>query len=386
MKTVLLSAPVLVSSGYSVHARQVARFLLENMPAQNISIDPVRWGNCSWIIDENRYNGLIGKIMQRTGPLEKKADVQISLKLPNEVDFTKADKNILISAMVETDKCNPKWVEEANKMDLVIAPSKHALESLTNTGNLITRSCVIPESFPDCLSNGTYKIPDLNFETDFNFLLVAQLTSTDAFEDRKNILFTIKWLCELFANNKDVGIVLKTNGSSSSIIDRNYCEVVVKQLLSEVRKGPYPKLHFLHGDMTEEEVCGLYNHPKIKALVCASRGEGFNLPALEAAASGLPVIATGWSAHTEFLNLGKYIKFDYKLVNVPQKKIDNHIFMPGSKWAEVDEQDFKRKIGKFKESFNTPKEWAMDLQKKIHQKYSFSEISKQYKQILSEYL
>jgi len=45
--------------------------------------------------------------------------------------------------------------------------------------------------------------------------------------------------------------------------------------------------------------------PQVKALVALTRGEGYGLPILEAAASGLPVIATGWSGHMDFLKLGK---------------------------------------------------------------------------------
>jgi hypothetical protein len=53
--------------------------------------------------------------------------------------------------------------------------------------------------------------------------------------------------------------------------------------------------------MSEGEMTSLYTHPKVKALVSLSHGEGFGLPLFEAAGLGLPVITTEWSGHTDFM-------------------------------------------------------------------------------------
>jgi len=61
------------------------------------------------------------------------------------------------------------------------------------------------------------------------------------------------------------------------------------------------KVYLLHGDMSEAEMHSLYKHPKIKSMICLSHGEGFGLPLFEAAYSGLPIIAPGWSGQCDFL-------------------------------------------------------------------------------------
>ena len=132
-------------------------------------------------------------------------------------------------------------------------------------------------------------------------------------------------MCESFANDPDVGIVLKTNSGKGTKIDRNVTLRVVNQVISEIRKGPYPRIHLVHGNLTSEEVAGIYKHPKIKALVALTRGEGFGLPILEAAASGLPIIATPWSGHMDFLSRGKFIPVEYSLQEIPGSRIDNKI-------------------------------------------------------------
>jgi hypothetical protein len=52
--------------------------------------------------------------------------------------------------------------------------------------------------------------------------------------------------------------------------------------------------------------------------------------------------------------------------------------MQGSKWAEVREQDFKRKLRKFKTSHITPKEWAAELSKKLVVSHSPAAIDEEY--------
>jgi glycosyltransferase involved in cell wall biosynthesis len=158
-----------------------------------------------------------------------------------------------------------------------------------------------------------------------------------------------------------------------------------KSVLSEVRKGPYPKVHFLHGDMSDAEVSRLYRVESIKALVSLTRGEGFGLPLLEAAASGLPVIATNWSAHTEFLKHIKFVPIDYSLAQVHPSRVDGKIFMPGSKWAEPSEADFKKKIIKFRNSPSIPASWAKEGSSIIKEKYNFKEISRLYDQALEKF-
>lgn len=375
MKTVVLSGPTTTMSGYGVHSRQVARWLLAK-PNIDVKFMLTPWGDTPWFVNGDACNGLIGEIVKRSVPLTFKADVSLQLKLPNEWEKI-SPVNVGITAAVETDKCHPSWIDACNMMDMVIVPSQHAKFSLTNSGAVTKPLLVIPESYCDEIEVTTPQtIAD--FATPFNFLVFGQITGTNPNNDRKNTFYTIKWLCEAFKDDKDVGIVLKTNAGRNSLIDRNMVNKMIKSLLVEVKKGPYPKVYLMHGEMSDVEVASLYRHPQIKALVTLTRGEGYGLPILEAAASGLPVIATGWSGHTDFLNHGKFISIYYQLTDVHKSRIDNKIFIPGARWANPSEDDFKKKALKFRNSPGVPKEWAVELQTKIQDLYKFDKISEMY--------
>jgi len=377
-KKVLLRAPVLTQSGYGVHSRQIARWLLSK--DIDLEVQALMWGDTPWLINRDASSGLIGKLMDKSvDPASKFYDVTVQVQLPNEWDPNLGRVNVGVTAAVETDVCNPQWVHACNKMSSIVVPSKHSLASLTNSGKIEVPAYVIPESFPDEITQNTHtRIDDIKFETSFNFLFVGQITGKNSENDRKNIFYTIKWFCDTFSNDKDVGLIIKTNTGRNTKIDRQVVISVLKSVLNEINRKVNPKVYLLHGDMSDAEMASLYRHTQIKALISLTRGEGYGLPLLEAAASGLPVIATNWSGHLDFMNNGKFIAIDYKLENVHPTRVDETIFMKNAKWANVLEEDFKKKIIKFRNSSTTPKAWAVDLSKKIIKSYSQESISKSY--------
>jgi hypothetical protein len=379
MKTIVFSAPTLTLSGYGVHARQVAKWLLKKELEGKCKVlfHIVPWGDTPWVLDANRYDGLIGKIMERSAPPSAQCDASIQLKLPNEFETKIAHFNIGMTAAVETDRCNLEWITACNKMNMLIVPSAHVEKTLRASGNLTVPTHVIPEAYPECFRTSTPVELPLKLDNYLNFLIFGQITGNNPDNDRKNTFYTIKWLCEAF-RDENVGIIVKTNICRNTRIDKRLVTSTFTQLLKQIRRGKTPTIHLLHGDMSDVEVFSLLKHPKVSGLVSLTRGEGFGLPILEASACGLPIIATNWSAHTEFLGHGRFIPVDYTLTNIHESRIDNKIFMNGAKWAFPNEATFKKLVKKFQSSSAIPKQWARDLSNVILEKYSQESIEKYY--------
>jgi len=383
---ICVRGPLLSISGYGNHTRQVYRWLSEKTN-HKLTTQILPWGITPWHINPDNERGLIGKIMSESVSLDGNEQFYMSfqVQLPNEWDTSLARFNVGVTAAVETDLCNPHWVQCCNQMNLVVVPSNHTKKVLQDSGTVTTPIVVVPESFPDSFLQDeidAFALPDV--KTSFNFLMFGQITGGNAFSDRKNTFFTLKWLLEEFNGDPDVGVIIKTNNGRNTSIDRKMVRDTLRKVRGEINSDV--PVYLLHGAMTDEEIAGLYKNQKIKALVTATRGEGYGLPLLEAAAAGTPVIATNWSGHLDFLNNGKWLKLDYKLQNVHPGKVDGQIFVENSKWAEVDEADFKKKVRKFRKSPEKPRAWADELAEKIKQGYSFESVASAWQEAIQEKL
>jgi FkbM family methyltransferase len=91
------------------------------------------------------------------------------------------------------------------------------------------------------------------------------------------------------------------------------------------------EIMLLDRDIGEAELLDLYSHAD--AVVLPTRGEGFNLPAAEAMAAGLPVIVTGYSGHLDFCDKSVRL-IDYRFA-----PSCSHLAVAGSLWVEPDVED-----------------------------------------------
>ena len=384
MKKVLLRGPVYSKSGYGEHTRQILKYLLSKKI--DLKIQPLNWGFTPWYIDETDCDGLIGEAFNRTEMMpEKNFDITIQCQLPNEWDTSYGKYNVGVTAGVETDLCNPAWSSlHVSKMDKVIVPSDFTKSALLSNGRTTTKIEVVPEAyFGELLNNSEYDIFEDKIDTEFNFLTVGVLTGSRPETDRKNLFFLVKWFLEAFKNDTSVGLVIKTNRGRDTTIDRKATFNLLNQVLKELNHDGTPRVYLLHGEMSREEMNSVYKSKKIKGYLSITRGEGFGLPLLEASVAEVPVIATNWSAHTEFLNKGKWTPLSYTLKAVDDQRIDEEIFVKGSKWAEVSEKDFKEKVVKFKKTYKTKKDHAKKLSKILKESHSINAIMKKYDKVLS---
>ena len=77
-----------------------------------------------------------------------------------------------------------------------------------------------------------------------------------------------------------------------SYMDRDEILKRIHAVKATINSNNLPNIYLLHGEFTDVEMNEIYNHPKVKAMVCLSKGEGFGRPLLEFTQSKKPIIAT----------------------------------------------------------------------------------------------
>lgn len=385
---VLFRAPILTRSGYGEHSRQFVRIINDvfTKNGHDVVAQPTPWGATPFLLGDFNDKPIIDQMISNQSKIDVnkyKPDISIQLILPNEWDPKLALKNIGVTAGVETDRLNPKWVDCCNAMDVVFVPSNHAKKSFISSG-IATKPMEVLHEFCDERVFVDGLKCELNFEeltTDFNFLSVGQFTG-DQLSDRKNIDKMIRVFCNTFKDSKDVGLVMKINSGGNSLIDRAVSTNRIKMVTSKIRPGKYPKVYLLHGPMSGHEMAQLYRHPKIKCYLTTTRGEGAGLPILESAISGLHIAATNWSGHLDFLGVAEnsFTKFDYDLV--PTKINDGNIFVNGTCWAEVKEDDCARKLQRIYTSYSWCKKAAETIQPLCRNQFNFENSKKKFVELI----
>lgn len=396
--------PVLTASGYGTHSRQLLRGILASR-AFDVSIISTVWGSTPFLMQEDPFlqeiRELSFKHEMNVHQGTAKYDVSIQCTIPNEFEKL-AQVNIGVTAGIEVDRVSPEWLQKVNStVDLLVVPSQHSMEVFSNTrygtsnGDVLQLTkpiVVVPEGFDSTYFNvlGTsFGMEKFQIESEFNFLYVGLGLDKPNGEERKNLGNLVKWFCEEFKGDEKVGLVLKTAIVNGSLMDFEMVKNHLERIKKETGAGEFPRIHLIHGRLSDEELSLLYKHPRVKAFVTLTHGEGFGLPLIEAAACGLPVIATNWSGHLDFLRIdgkNRFVPIDYDLGPVPASAVWKGVIEEGSQWAYPKEQDFKSKIKKVVLSYSKPKEWADELSKYVSEKFELKRVAFQFASTIVSFL
>jgi hypothetical protein len=397
----VFQGPIFTRSGYGDHCRDLMKSL-RKMDKYDIKIIPLRWGNTP----QNQVDGEseFGRWMLErviTG-IEQKPDVFMQVSVANEFE-PKGHYNIGVTAGVETTICPKDFIDGSNKMDLIIVPSNFTKQNVgatvyqqknTQTDEILGEIKVqkpIEVLFEgvdvEIFSKGNSKDVLENVKEDFCFLIVGHWLKGDLGQDRKDIGMAIKTFATVFQylpKDKRPGLIVKTSHAGFSVIDRETTrqkiESVVKQFGDKC-----PSIYLLHGDMEETDMSNLYHHPKVKAMLSFTKGEGYGRPMAEFTLTGKPILASGWSGHIDFLPKENAVLLDGQLTPVHDSAADQFL-MKEAQWFSVNYSNAANKIYDVYNKYNSYLEKSVGLKENTLKNFTLEKMHERFAEILDTYV
>jgi len=352
----IISSPFDTYSGYGARSRDIIKAIIQS-DKYDVKLISQRWGQTAWGFckDNPEWSFLTNYILTQP-QLPKQPEIWMQITVPNE--FQPVGKyNIGVTAGIETTICAPEWIEGVNRMNLTLVSSKHSkkvfedskFEKRNQQTNQLEGTVQLQKPV-EVLFEGAdldvYKtiernqIQNVNLDSikeDFAYLFVGHWIQGDLGEDRKNVGLLIKAFYETFKNkSKKPALILKTALAGSSYVDREEILKRIKMIRKTVNSKDLPNVYLLIGDFSDSEMNELYNHPKVKSMVCLTKGEGFGRPLLEFSLVKKPILSTNWSGHIDFLNKDFVTLINGNLTQI-HPSAANQFLLKDSQWFAPDQ-------------------------------------------------
>lgn len=407
----VIAGPMNTRSGYGDMSRDIVRHIIA-LDRYEVKLISLPWGNTPMnaLQQDNPLDApILAAIIPPPYALPRQPEVFIQISVPNE--FRPQGKyNIGITAGIETTLCSVPWIEGCNRMDTVWTISEHSKRVFESTvvsqrtqdgKELAPIKVTVPvEVLHNCVHTDVFKKIDSSkiehsirtaltpIKEEFCFLFVGHWLPGNIGEDRKNVGLLVHTFCHTFKDtptSKRPALILKTSGGNFSILDKD--EIIKKINMIRQQVGPScPNVYFIHGELTESEMNSLMNHHKVKVHVSFTKGEGFGRPLLEATQSHKPVMASGWSGHTDFLNPDDAFLLNGELKNVEAGSVWQDVIIPESQWFNVDVQNAANAMRTMFKHYDKFLDGAAKLGRKNAEKFSYVAIQNRTDELLAKYV
>jgi len=399
--TLVFQGPIFTRSGYGDHCRDLMKSL-RKMDKYDIKIIPLRWGNTpqNQVSDQDEFGRWM--LERVIGSIEQKPDVFMQVSVANEFE-PKGNYNIGVTAGVETTIAPKDFIDGSNKMDLILVPSNFTKQNLgatvyqqkeQATGQIVgeikttTPIEVLFEGVDtEIFSKGNGKDVLSNVKEDFNFLIVGHWLKGDLGQDRKDIGMAIKTFATVFQylpKDKRPGLIVKTSHAGFSVIDRESTREKIDAVLKSFG-DKCPSVYLIHGDMEETDMSNLYHHPKVKAMISFTKGEGYGRPMAEFTLTGKPIIASGWSGQLDFLPAENAVLLEGSLTPVHESAADQFC-MKEAQWFTANYSAAANKLYDVYNNYDTYSKKSEGLKTNTLDNFTLDKMNDRFTQMLEHYV
>lgn len=217
----------------------------------------------------------------------------------------------------ELEEFPKEWISCIDTVDEIWTPAEFISRGIRKHTNkpVITMPYGMEIDMQNILGRDYFGLP----KDKFLFLIMYDFYSVS---ERKNPRGAIDAYKKAFyKDDSGIGLVIKVN----HLENNDELEILKNELID------YPNIYYIMNNLSRVEVESLIAN--IDVLISLHRSEGFGLPLAEAMYLGTAVVATNWSAPSEFMNEASACLVDYKLIALEE---DVGPYKKGNRWADAD--------------------------------------------------
>ena len=266
----------------------------------------------------------------------------------------------------ETDTLPTDYLNYLRRSNLVWVPSNWAKDVLIRHGFCKDYVNVVNEGVNPNVFKPSRK-PRVGSGATFRFLACGKNEIRKGFDE---LLLGFKMA---FGNDGKTQLHLKADyfWGGAEYTERKKC-----QLQQQINDLGLNNVTQITGDLSVKDMSSLYSY--YDAMVFPSRAEGWGLPLIEALASGLPVVSTFYSGHTEYLSSikGNFVRLEHQLQSISCPEFLKH-WKAGGNWAVATPTEIAKKLIFIKNKHDFYQRKAIMASKVIREKFSWRHAAEQ---------
>lgn len=393
--TVKAHTSIIGETGYNCHSRNFFKALnkLTQVQVRNFTV-PHGWAgytsdepfNSEYYMDDDLKTILVEQSLYTENGIQSfplytnykndgEPDVHIVLNENyHHYFFDKYDGKKIAYNVWETTRYQDDFFQRLDTFDQVWVPSKWQRNCLIEQGMFPSKVKVVPEGVDTTTYRPKNTVISKPSNRPFRFLLVGR------WDYRKSTKEIIETFIKTFSEDENVELLVN--------IDNPFAYDGMNS--TEERFDRYglnhPKVKILHHLSKEQYIDTLQSSD---VFVSCARGEGWNLPLIEAMATGVPSIYTNWGAQLEFAE-GRGIPVDI-IGEVPADVSGDDIYFAWVKnaagnFAEPNFEDLSNKMRDSFENFLIHKRKALSDSEEIRKIFTWENAAITAKNILDEFI
>jgi hypothetical protein len=137
--------------------------------------------------------------------------------------------------------------------------------------------------------------------------------------------------------------------------------------------------------MEETDMSRLYHHPKVKAMLSFTKGEGYGRPMAEFTLTGKPIIASGWSGQLDFLPPEHSVLLEGSLTAVHESAADQFC-MKEAQWFTANYSAAANKIYDVYNKYDIYIEKSKGLRENTLANFTLDKMNDKFTEIMESYV